>query len=836
MAERKVKVTLSAQVQGYVSAMEKAAQATRETGSEAEKLAQMREAFNTLGTAMVGVGAAVAAAGAAALKTGIDYNSMQQSSRAALETLLGSAEAANAQMDKLDDFARNSPFAKQTFIEAQQQLLGFGMEAERVVPTLDAIQNAVAATGGSNQDIAELVRIIAQLEGGVKISAETFNQFGTRGVDAAGIIGEAMGKTGQQIREEVTAGTLDADKAIQALTDGMQERFGGAADNVKDTFDGAVDRVKAAWRDFSAELAKPLVDPEGGGALVDFLNGLADAMRGFESLPDPVKEAALSMTGLVGAVSLVGGTAVLAAPKVAKFKETLAGLDMTAGSAAGAIGKVSLVLATIPAAKALVDWLDGIREVTVASDDLESQFRRMGVASSDLERGLTGGSGFRGLGIDAELAANNLRTLNTGIGRIKAEFDNSTLGTIMSAPFLGLGREAGQAQKQIEELDAAMAGMVSSGDTQAAADAYEYFAEKAAEAGWSTERIAEALPEYTQAVKEAGPATQTSAERAAEAASAYTEQADAARAATDELFRLIDALMESNSVAQDAEGANAKYQETLAEVADYVANAQAGVEGYSASLDANTVEGSKNREMLAGMAADSQDAALKIMEQEASTLGAAAATENYKGRLEEGRQALYNTIVELTGNAEAAQALTDKLYAMPTQQEIDIILDTLQAMHDLDTYIGRLNSIPSVVTTELRQFQSLVYKDPASLYETEGADGFIEEYARGGIEEYARGGFSPGIYRGGAPIHKFAEPETIWEAYISGKPSERDRNRQIWVDAGERLGMGDLIEALAGGGSGGKQIHVGGVSINAEKPRDQMRELEDTLSRLIREG
>src|SRR5690625_774743 len=110
-------------------------------------------------TAFATTTTAVAGLGIAALKVGLDYNRMQQSSRAALMTLLGSAEAANAQMDKLDEFAKTSPFAKQVFIQAQQQLIGFGYAAEDVVPILDAIQNAVAATGGSNQDIAELAEI-----------------------------------------------------------------------------------------------------------------------------------------------------------------------------------------------------------------------------------------------------------------------------------------------------------------------------------------------------------------------------------------------------------------------------------------------------------------------------------------------------------------------------------------------------------------------------------------------------------------------------------------------------------------------------------------------------
>lgn len=73
----------------------------------------------------------------------------------------------------------------------------------------------------------------------------------------------------------------------------------------------------------------------------------------------------------------------------------------------------------------------------------------------------------------------------------------------------------------------------------------------------------------------------------------------------------------------------------------------------------------------------------------------------------------------------------------------------------------------------------------------ESANGNIFAHANGGIQAYAGGGFATGIYSGGAPIHKFAEPETGWEAYISGKPDQRDRNRQIWAETGRRLGIDD---------------------------------------------
>lgn len=220
--------------------------------------------------------------------TGANYNRLQQNSRAALATILGGTEAANKQMDKLDDFARNSPFAKQLFIQAQQQLLGFGVEAEKVLPTLDAIQNAVAATGGSGEQILALTDIFAKVQSSAKITGEDLNRFGTYGVDAAAMIGSQMGLTGEEIRSKITSGTLDAGQALDALTAGMQEKFGGATANIKNQFDGAADRIKGAWRDIGGIIAAPFIDPNGGGRAVEWANKVADALRALEQKARPL--------------------------------------------------------------------------------------------------------------------------------------------------------------------------------------------------------------------------------------------------------------------------------------------------------------------------------------------------------------------------------------------------------------------------------------------------------------------------------------------------------------------------------------------------------------------
>ncbi|MBN0040250.1 tape measure protein [Cellulosimicrobium cellulans] len=243
----------------------------------------------TIATAFTAVTAGATALGAHVFKIGADYNRLQQSSRAALSTLLGSAEAANAQMDKLDDFAKNSPFAKQVFIQAQQQLLGFGVEAGKVIPILDAVQNAVAAVGGSNEQVEQVTYALAQMQGQGKLTGETLNQLGQYGIDAAGIVGAEMGKTGAEIRELASKpGGIPVDQIWDPLVTGLMERFGGATDAIKLQYDGAVDRIKGATRDIGSIIAAPFIDPNGGGRAVEWANKVADALRALQTKVDPL--------------------------------------------------------------------------------------------------------------------------------------------------------------------------------------------------------------------------------------------------------------------------------------------------------------------------------------------------------------------------------------------------------------------------------------------------------------------------------------------------------------------------------------------------------------------
>lgn len=504
---------LSAAERDHAKAMQVSAQNSQAATSKLRGLAQQadanREAWTTAGTAMTLVGGAIVGIGVAAMRTGVQYNTLQQTSRAAMKTLMGGAEQANRQMDKLDAFAKKSPFAKQVFIQAQQQLIGFGVEAKKVIPYLGAIQDAVAATGGGNQQIKEIVETMSKIQSASKITGQDLIEFGNRGIDAAGLIGSQMGKTGAQIREDITAGTLGAEEALDALTKGMSAKFGGAAADVKNTFDGAMDRVKSAWRDLSASLAEPLVGKNGGGLGVAALNGLADALRDFESLPAPVRNTGLALSGLAGAASLAAGGFLLLMPKIVEIQgafQQLSGQSGLIGSTTRGLGKLGPALATIGkvagvAAAGYVSLSIAAKLADSAMSQVEStaeasKFQNLIVGTGKAEDALKNiDKGFK----DVSVAGNDSFTAVDSFGSaLKRIFDstlNDKINTGLSNIF-GVDSGADKARKAIGELDTALVELANSGAPEKAQAAFSGMWKEAQNQGVAFEDLLSVIPQY----------------------------------------------------------------------------------------------------------------------------------------------------------------------------------------------------------------------------------------------------------------------------------------------------------------------------------------------------
>lgn len=394
--ERSMSVKLSMVVGDYVKGADQAAKATRGIADAAtavsgsqKALDELRKTGSQLVTSMSAVGAvgvaALAGFATQAISAGVAYNSLQQTAGSALRTLLGSTEAATAQMEELAAFAKTSPFPRQMWIQAQQTLIGFGVEAERVVPIFQALQDGVVAVGGSAQQIEEVVLILAKLSSTGKITGEDLNQLAERGIDAATLVGDAWGLTAADIRDSISAGAVDAGQFMDTLVDQIGTKYAGAAEGLRETWVGALDRIAGATRDIGSAIAEPFIDPNGGGAAVEWANASADALRAFESALRPAMDvlseraepafqaAAAAMqrfTEAVGKIDIVGILDHLSAgaPVFAAFGAAAAAAG--SASALSAIGMGGLAAAINPVAAGVLGLAAASPEFRDALGDL----------------------------------------------------------------------------------------------------------------------------------------------------------------------------------------------------------------------------------------------------------------------------------------------------------------------------------------------------------------------------------------------------------------------------------------------------------------------------------
>ncbi|NYF10814.1 TP901 family phage tail tape measure protein [Leifsonia sp. AK011] len=182
MAERQVKVSLIAQVNGYIAGMQAAAKATRETGTAAEKLAQQREAFTALGAAGALAGGAIAVGLAVAVRKFAEFDeAMSQVQAATQET--------SANMDRLRDAALDAGartvFSATEAANAIEELGKAGVSTEDILSGgLDGALD-LAAAGGLG---------VAEAAGIAATALKTFNLDGEDMAHVADLMAAGAGK------------------------------------------------------------------------------------------------------------------------------------------------------------------------------------------------------------------------------------------------------------------------------------------------------------------------------------------------------------------------------------------------------------------------------------------------------------------------------------------------------------------------------------------------------------------------------------------------------------------------------------------------------------------
>lgn len=288
---------------------------------------------------------------------GTKYNADMEKYTTAFKTFLGSAEEAEKVIENIKKQSETSPFETADLIKSNQMLITTGENAEDAQKTISALADAVALTGGGNDELTRMAQNLQQIKNIGKASGADIKQFGMAGIDVYGLLADSMGKTTQEIKKmDITYEELSI--ALQKGASEGGKYFNGQA-QMAETLTGQVNKLKKSFKELTGELSKSLYPTI--KTITDRLQGLVDW---FKNLDDKTKgmitKLGLFITALgpaliiLGKVISFGGTIAGVLSKIsgiiAKLTASTGGLSGAISSLAGPVGIVIGVVAALTAA------------------------------------------------------------------------------------------------------------------------------------------------------------------------------------------------------------------------------------------------------------------------------------------------------------------------------------------------------------------------------------------------------------------------------------------------------------------------------------------------------
>jgi tape measure domain-containing protein len=240
--------------------------------------------------AAIGLGVATTAASVFSFKSASDF----EQARIAFDTMLGSVEKGRKMMGELSDFARKTPFELPEVVTGAKQLLAYGIEAEKIIPTFTALGNISAGVG--RDKLPQLVLAYGQVRTATKLTGNELRQFTEAGVPLLESLTKVMGKSAAQIKEDMADGVAPSFEQVQKaifglsgeggkffnLMDKQSKTFGGVMSNLSDNL-GRVARNVIGLSDTGDVIKDGLFDKVSKAAqqLLDWVDKNKDAIIAF---------------------------------------------------------------------------------------------------------------------------------------------------------------------------------------------------------------------------------------------------------------------------------------------------------------------------------------------------------------------------------------------------------------------------------------------------------------------------------------------------------------------------------------------------------------------------
>ncbi|WP_144482322.1 tape measure protein [Bacillus pumilus] len=256
--------------------------------------------FREAKTAVQGyAGALGLLSGGALAATGMGRLSAIEQAKTSLSVLMGNANKAQSFLDDMLTFAKTTPYAFTDIANSGRNLIAFGMDVKNVIPTMQAVGDAAAASGKGAEGFRQISDAFGAMQVSGTLSMEEMNRLMDAGIPALKILANETGQDVTDLKKVISKGAFESEEAIAALVKGMQKGTKGAAGETaamagimkdsKDTWVGSVDSMKSSISSTMAKImepAKPHIQAAMGWFSTQF-SKLPDAIFGIGKVMQP---------------------------------------------------------------------------------------------------------------------------------------------------------------------------------------------------------------------------------------------------------------------------------------------------------------------------------------------------------------------------------------------------------------------------------------------------------------------------------------------------------------------------------------------------------------------
>lgn len=272
-----IEIELLDRISGGLDRVNKKMDALTGGSAEAKKgLSGLENMSDRLKQSLMGLGLAFSMKGLVAEVANV--RGQFQQLEVAFNTMLGSADKADALMAQLVRTAAITPFDLEGVAQGAKQLLAYGMEAENVNETLTRLGDIAA---GLSMPLNDLVYLYGTTMAQGRLYTQDLNQFTGRGIPMIEELAKVFGVAESKVKELVEAGRVgfpEVQKVIENLT-GEGSKFGGLMEEQSKTITGQISNIEDAIASMFNDMGK-----QSEGVINTTLSGVTYMVEHYEQM------------------------------------------------------------------------------------------------------------------------------------------------------------------------------------------------------------------------------------------------------------------------------------------------------------------------------------------------------------------------------------------------------------------------------------------------------------------------------------------------------------------------------------------------------------------------